>query len=98
MLRIAKLNRDRFAPSSERGRKLLDQLEPQLEETETVIAEHEAAATRSEPERTTVRPFTRAKPVRAPLPEHLGRRRGRFCRASVSSCRARRRAHAAAAG
>lgn len=74
-LRIAKLNRDRFASSSERGRKLLDQLELQLEETETAIAEDEAAATRSEPERTTVRPFTRAKPVRAPLPEHLPRER-----------------------
>ncbi len=74
-LRIAKLNRDRFAPSSERGRKLLDQLELQLEETETAIAEDETAAARSEPERTTVRPFTRAKPVRAPLPEHLPRER-----------------------
>ena len=34
-LLIAKLRRDRFGASAERGRKLLDQLELQLEELET---------------------------------------------------------------
>jgi transposase len=41
---IARFNRDRFTPSAERGRKLLDQVEMQLEELETGIAEDEAAA------------------------------------------------------
>ena len=72
-LLIAKFKRDRFDTSSERSRKLLDQLEMQLEELETAAAEDEAAAGRAEPDTTTVRPFTRAKPARAPLPGHLPR-------------------------
>jgi hypothetical protein len=43
-LLIAKMKRDRFGASAERGRKLLDQLEMQLEELETAAAEDEAAA------------------------------------------------------
>jgi transposase len=72
-LLIAKLKRDRFGASAERGRKLLDQLEMQLEELETAAAEDEAAVENSAT--TSVRPFTRAKPVRAPLPAHLPRER-----------------------
>jgi hypothetical protein len=72
-LLIAKFKRDRFDTSSERSRKLLDQLEMQLEELETAAAEDEAG--RAEPDTTTVRPFTRAKPARAPLPGHLPRER-----------------------
>jgi transposase len=72
-LLIAKLKRDRFGPSSERGRKLLNQLEMQLEELETAAAEDQAAAEGSAT--TSVRPFTRTKPVRAPLPAHLPRER-----------------------
>jgi transposase len=34
-LMIARFNRDRFGQSAERGRKMLDQLEMQLEELET---------------------------------------------------------------
>jgi transposase len=74
-LMIAKLKRDRFDASSERGRKLLDQLEMQLEEAETAAAEDEAAALAAAPETATVRAFQRAKPVRAPLPAHLPRER-----------------------
>jgi transposase len=74
-LLIAKLKRDRFGASAERGRKLLDQLEMQLEELETAAAEDEAAAAHAAPDKTTVRPFMRAKPVRAPLPAHLSRER-----------------------
>jgi transposase len=44
-LLIAKMKRDRFGASAERGRKLLDQLEMQLEELETAAAEDEAATT-----------------------------------------------------
>ena len=74
-LMIAKLKRDRFDASSERGRKLLDQLEMQLEDAETAAAEDAAVAERAPPETTTVRAFQRAKPVRAPLPAHLPRER-----------------------
>lgn len=62
-LLIAKMKRDRFGASAERGRKLLDQLEMQLEELETAGAEDQVAAEATADE-TTVRPFTRAKPVR----------------------------------
>jgi transposase len=74
-LLIAKMKRDRFGASAERGRKLLDQLEMQLEELETAAAEDEVTAATAMPGNTTVRPFTRAKPVRAPLPAHLPRER-----------------------
>src|ERR1700733_611988 len=76
-LLIAKMKRDRFGASAERGRKLLDQLEMQLEELETAAAEDEVAAATAAPDNNTtvVRPFTRAKPVRAPLPAHLPRER-----------------------
>jgi len=70
-LLIARYKRDRFDSSAERGRKVLDQLEIQLEELETAAAE----AAQAEPEATTVRSFQRARPVRAPLPAHLPRER-----------------------
>ena len=72
-LLIAKMKRDRFDASAERGRKLLDQLEMELEELETAAAEDEAKHAGAD--QTNVRPFTRAKPVRAPLPAHLPRER-----------------------
>jgi transposase len=71
-LLIAKMKRDRFGASSERGRKLLDQLEMQLEELETTVVEDEAAADHRETQTATI---PRAKPVRAPLPVHLPRER-----------------------
>jgi transposase len=83
-LLIAKMKRDRFGASAERGRKLLDQLEMQLEELETAAAEHEAVAANAASDKTIVRPFTRAKPVRGPLPAHLPRER--VVLASPSSC------------
>ena len=55
-LLIAKLRREQYSQSSERGRKLLDQLELQLEEAEARAAEDEAAAAPADG--TTVRPFT----------------------------------------
>src|ERR1700754_1637238 len=67
-LMIAKLRHDRFGASSERSRKLLDQMELELEELQASVAE-DASATQA----TTVHAFTRRKPVRAPLPEHLPR-------------------------
>ena len=75
-LLIAKMKRDRFGASSERGRKLLDQLEMQLEDLETGAAEAGAGTSpEAQDETTTVRPFTRSKPVRAPFPDHLPRER-----------------------
>ena len=72
-LLIAKMKRDRFDASAERSRKLLDQLEMELEDLETAAAEDEAKHARAD--KINVRPFTRAKPVRAPLPAHLPRER-----------------------
>src|ERR1700748_3513476 len=71
---IARLKHDRFGASSERGRKLLEQMELQLEELETAASEEASKA--AIPEATTVRPFTRRTPVRAPLPDHFPRARG----------------------
>jgi transposase len=71
-LLIAKLERDRFGQTSERSRRLLDQLELQLEELEADAAEAEAK--RPEPAgEGSGRPRTR--PVRGPLPAHLPRER-----------------------
>ena len=72
-LLIAKLKREQYGQSSERGRKLLDQLELQLEEAASSAAEDEITA--APVGGTTVHPFTRRKPVRAPFPAHLPRER-----------------------
>jgi hypothetical protein len=72
-LLIAKMKRDRFGQSSERGRRLLDQLELQLEELEANATE-DAAAGKAEPDPTTVRGFTRKS--------RYGGRCRRICRAS----------------
>ncbi|NPD69829.1 IS66 family transposase [Acetobacteraceae bacterium] len=71
-LLIANLQRDRFGPTSERSRRLLDQLELQLEEPEANAAEADVEpAAPGDP-----RPgSSRAKPVRGPLPAHLPRER-----------------------
>jgi len=75
-LLIAKLRHDRFGASAERGRKLLEQLELELEQLETNAGEAAAQQeAEEEQDATPVRPFTRRKPVRAPLPEHLPRER-----------------------
>ena len=73
-LLIAKLKHDRFGASSERGRKLLDQLELQLEECEAAAAE-DAASLDPDKDDIPVRGTTRRKPVRGPLPAHLPRER-----------------------
>src|SRR5437773_6390288 len=74
---IAKMKRDRFGQSSERSRKILDQLELQLEELEATATEDEIAAeiaaSKANQDSTVVRNFTRRKPVRAPLAAQLPR-------------------------
>jgi len=72
-LLIAKMKRDRYGQSSERGQRLLDQMELQLEELEASAAEDEAAVIPAAT--TSVVGFARKKPVRAPLPAHLPRER-----------------------
>jgi len=74
-LLIAKMRRDRFGPSSERGRRLLDQLELQLEELEASATEDEAAVRTASADARAVRGFTRKHPVRAPFPAYLPRER-----------------------
>lgn len=75
-LLIAKLKHDRFGASSERGRKLLDQLELELDELVTAASEDatKAEGPGSEPaSRPTASP--RRRPFRGPLPAHLPRER-----------------------
>jgi transposase len=71
---IAKLRREQYGQSSERGRKVLDQLELQLEELEAETSEN-AVTTEEKTAGTAVKSFTRGRPVRAPLPAHLPRER-----------------------
>ena len=73
-LLIAKLRHEQFGASSERGRKLLDQLELQLEEVQAAAAEDEAALEATQGLHSTPA-TTRRKPVRGPLPAHLPRER-----------------------
>ncbi|MBW6495699.1 MAG: IS66 family transposase [Burkholderiaceae bacterium] len=76
-LEIAKLRRDKYGISSERRARLIDQLELQLEELEAAATEDTLAAEQAaqDDKTSTVRAFTRRKPVRKPFPEHLPRER-----------------------
>lgn len=74
-LEIAKLRRDKYGVSSERKSRLLDQLELQLEELEATATEDALAAEQTASNTTTVKGFTRRKPVRKPFPDHLPRER-----------------------
>jgi len=74
-LMIAKLRHDQFGASSEHGRKLVDQMELELEEPEASAAEHAAAVAQPDADSTNVHAFTRRKPARGPLPAHLPRER-----------------------
>ena len=79
-LTLAKLRRDKFGASSERGAKLIDQLELQLAELEASVAQDEVAAEIEGPLAATATPSSgdtrqHRKPARRPLPEHLPRER-----------------------
>src|SRR5687767_5856715 len=56
-LQIAKLRREQYGPSAERSRRLLDQLELQLEELEASAGEDELAAERAAANTTNVAAF-----------------------------------------
>jgi transposase len=83
-LEIARLRREKYGPSSERAARI-EQLELSLEALEETAAEASAAAEAQEPE-TEVRAFTRRKPARRPLPEHLPRKRIVYPVASSCAC------------
>jgi transposase len=74
-LEIEKLRRDLYGVRSERKARLLDQLELQLEELEATASEDELAAEQAAAKTTTVETFSRRKPARKPLPDHLPRER-----------------------
>ncbi|MFV0303367.1 MAG: IS66 family transposase, partial [Paracoccus sp. (in: a-proteobacteria)] len=75
-LEIAKLRRDKYGVSSERSKRLLEQLELQLEELEAAATEDTLAAEDAQDATTTtVQSFTRRKPSRKPIPEPLPRER-----------------------
>ena len=73
-LMIAKLRREPYGQSSERGRQGLDQLELQLEELEAETSEN-AVTAEKKAAGATVTSYARRRPVRAPLPAHLPRER-----------------------
>ena len=72
-LTIAKMRRDKYGSSSERGTKLLDQLELQLTELEASVAQDRIAAELALP--SSENDVTKQKPARRPLPDHLPRER-----------------------
>ena len=77
-LAIEKLNRELYGSRSERTRKLLDQMELELEDLEASAREDEIAAemaAKASGATTFVPAHTRKKPVRKPFPEHLPRER-----------------------
>lgn len=74
-LQIAKLRREQYGPSAERSRRLLDQMELQLEELEADASEDDLLAAAAAQKTTSVTPFERKRPVRKPFPEHLPRTR-----------------------
>jgi transposase len=74
-LQIEKLRREIYGPRSERTARLLDQLELQLEELESSATEDELAAEKASEKTSHVAAFSRKRPSRKPLPEHLPRQR-----------------------
>jgi transposase len=74
-LEIEKLRREIYGPRSERTRRLLDQMELQLEELEAAATEDELQAEKDAAKTTTVAAFARKRPARKPFPEHLPRER-----------------------
>jgi transposase len=75
---IEKLKRELYGSRSEHGRKLLDQMELELEELEASASQDEIAAemaARARGAATIIPAHMRKKPVRKPFPEHLPRER-----------------------
>ena len=73
-LLLAKARREQYGQSSERGAKIIAQLELQLAELEESTAQEETAAEIAAPV-SAPRPRSARKPARRPLPDHLPRER-----------------------
>ena len=74
-LAVEKMRRELYGQRSERGARLLDQMELELEELETSVAEDELAAETAAEAGTAPRNSRRRSGPRRPLPEHLPRER-----------------------
>lgn len=74
-LQIAKLRREQYGPSAERSRRLLDQMELQLEDLKADAIEDDLTAEVAAEKTSNVAAFERKRPVRKPFPEHLPRER-----------------------
>ena len=74
-LQIAKLRREQYGPSAERTRRLLDQMELELEDLEADATEDGLIAVAATSTATTIAAFERKRPSRKPFPEHLPRER-----------------------
>ena len=68
-LAIEKMRRELYGQRSERGARLLEQMELALEDLEATAAEDEHLADRQADDSTPVRAFTRRKPSRKPFHE-----------------------------
>lgn len=73
-LQIARLRREQFGASAERTRRLLEQMELQLEDLEADATEDDLAA-EAAAAKASVPAFERRKPARKPFPDHLPRER-----------------------
>jgi transposase len=73
-LLLAKARREQYGQSSERGTKIIAQLELQLAELEETVAQEETTAEIAAPV-SAPRPRSARKPARRPLPDHLPRER-----------------------
>lgn len=74
-LQIEKLKREKYGQRSERTRRLIDQLELELEELVAAASEDEQAANVAAAQTQAVRAFTRKHPVRKPWPADIERER-----------------------
>jgi len=76
-LEIAKLKRDKYGQTSERGARLIEQMELELEELEASATEDEIAAERAAAKvgDAATSLHVRRRPVRKPFPAHLPRER-----------------------
>jgi hypothetical protein len=74
-LQIAKLKREAYGASAERSKRLLAQMELQLEDLEADASEDELVTEAAAAKALTVTPFERKRPSRKPFPDHLPRER-----------------------
>ena len=74
-LQIAKLKREQYGASAERTRRLLEQMELQLEDLEADAAQDDLVAEAAAAKTANVTAFERKRPVRKPFPDHLPRER-----------------------